>query len=141
MLRPKVGSAMSGQFSLSNPGALSKTLLSAFSTNTFQFGLAPNIAYKISEPLAVGFMIKLDYYYIRYPQYDLKFSSFDIGPTAFARWKPLYNLTGGTEFLQGLFLQMEYERAFISRPKTDDFGNVIVNGNRIVAERNGEDYL
>ena len=113
----------------------------AFSTNTFQFGLSPNIAYKLAEPLAVGLMVKLDYYYIKYPQYALKFSSFDIGPTAFMRWKPLFNMDSATPFLQGLFLQAEYERAYISRPATDEFGNIIINGNRIVAERNPEDYL
>jgi hypothetical protein len=112
-----------------------------FYNSTFQFGLGPNIAYKLGESTAVGFMMKLDYYYIKYRDLGLKFSSFDLGPTVFTRWKPLWTMDGATPFLQGIFLQAEYERAFIARAKTDEFGNIILKGDRIEAERHGEDYL
>jgi hypothetical protein len=112
-----------------------------FYNSTFQFGLAPNIAYKVSESLAAGFMMKLDYYYFKDRSVDLKFSSFDLGPTGFVRWKPLWTSSGATPFLQGIFLQAEYERAYIAREKRDEFGNIILKGNRIEAERTGEDYL
>lgn len=114
-----------------------------FSNSTFQFGLGPNIAYKIGDPLAIGLMFKLDYYYVRYRSIDLKFSAFDIGPTLFTRWKPLYNMDAATPFMKGLFLQAEYERAFIAREKTDAAGNLILNDEetRILSERNPEDYV
>jgi hypothetical protein len=114
-----------------------------FYNNAFEFGLAPNIAYRLGETLSVGFMMKLDYYYQRYPAYDLKFSAFDFGPTVFTRWKPLFKMDGATPFMQGLFLQAEYERAFIAREAVDEFGNLILNdkGTRIETVRNGEDYL
>lgn len=112
-----------------------------FYNRTFEFGIAPNAAYKISESLAVGFMVKLDYYYAKYDQLSLKFSAFDIGPTVFTRYKPLWNWDSATPFLRGLFLQAEYERAFIARESYDDNGNLEVKGNRIVAERIGDDYL
>lgn len=114
-----------------------------FSNSTFQFGLGPNIAYKLSEPLAIGLMFKLDYYYVRYRSLDLKFSAFDIGPTLFTRWKPFLNMDGATPFMEGLFFQAEYERAFIARERTDAAGNLILNdeGDRILSERNPEDYV
>jgi hypothetical protein len=115
----------------------------SFAGNTFQFGLGPNIAYKLNkdESLAVGFMAKLDYYYAKYPQYDLTFSSFDYGPTIFARYKFFWTTEGVTPFMQGLFVQAEYERAYIGREKTDEFGNVVVSGDHIETVHNGEDYL
>ncbi len=112
-----------------------------FYNSTFQFGLAPNLAYKLGESTAVGFMMKLDYYYAKYRSLDLKYSSFDLGPTLFVRLKPLWTMDGATPFLQGIFLQAEYERAFIAREKTDEFGNIIVKGNHIETVRTGEDYL
>jgi hypothetical protein len=114
-----------------------------FYNNTFQFGLAPNVAYNLNETLAAGIMVKLDYYYERFPQYRLKLSALDIGPTVFARWKPLWNMQSLPTFLQGVFLQAEYERAFIAREAVDENGYFILNkkGNRIKTERHGEDYL
>ena len=50
-------------------------------------------------------------------------------------------MDGATPFLKGIFLQAEYERAFIAREKTDEFGKIIVNGNRIETVRKGEDYM
>ncbi len=111
-----------------------------FGNNEFQFGLAPNIAYKLEDQLAVGFMLKADYYYYKDNYYQLKFSSFDLGPTIFTRWKPLMKTTGATPFLQGLFLQAEYEHASISRPY-DEFGNINVSGNKIIGNRHWEDYI
>jgi len=114
-----------------------------FAGNTFQFGLAPNIAYKLnkSESLAVGFIAKLDYYYAKYDQYGLTFSSFDYGPTIFARYKFFWTTEGVTPFMKGLFVQAEYERAYIGREETDEFGNIVVNGDHIETVHNGEDYL
>ena len=87
-----------------------------FYNDAFQFGLAPNVALRIGEAAAVGFMVKLNYYYERFEQYgNQKFSAFDVGPTIFARWKPLYAMET-TPFLEGIFIQAEYERASIARP-------------------------
>lgn len=114
-----------------------------FSTNTFQFGLGPNVAYKLQDNLAVGLMFKLDYYYIKYRSYNLKFSAFDVGPTLFTRWKPFLGTEGATPFMEGLFIQAEYEKAFIARERTDAAGNLILNdnGTRILSDRNAEDYV
>jgi len=111
-----------------------------FAGNQFQFGLSPNMAYKLQENLAVGFMLKVDYYYFKDTYYDLTYSSFGLGPTVFTRWKPLWSAKGVTPFMQGLFLQAEYEHATISQPY-DEFGNIITNGNKIVGVRRWEDYV
>jgi hypothetical protein len=106
-----------------------------FSNYTFQFGLSPNIAYRLGESTAVGIMLRLDYYYERFPEYgNQKFSAFDIGPAAFIRWKPLWTMDGVTPFLKGIFLQAEYERASIARPFLD--GNL-----RVFTMRESENYL
>jgi hypothetical protein len=106
-----------------------------FFNNAFQFGLAPNIAWKLGESTAVGFMMKLDYYYERFPEYrNQKFSAFDLGPTVFVRWKPLWTADNMTPFLQGLFLQAEYERASIARPYLDQNLDIFT-------VREGENYL
>jgi hypothetical protein len=87
-----------------------------FYNDAFQFGLSPNVAYRLSESTAVGFMLKLNYYYERFRDFgNQKWSAFDVGPTIFGRWKPLYSLET-TPFLQGLFIQLEYEKASIARP-------------------------
>lgn len=115
----------------------------AFAGSAFEFGLSPNIVYKLDEALAVGFMLKLNYFYEKYPQYGLKYSAFDLGPTVFTRWKPLLKIDNATPFMQGLFIQAEYERAYPARPAYDEFGNLILNdnGTTIKTERIGEDYL
>src|SRR4030095_2501029 len=104
-----------------------------FAGNTFQFGLGPNIAYKLnkSESLAVGFIAKLDYYYAKYDQYGLTFSSFDYGPTIFARYKFFWTTEGVTPLIKGFFVKKKYERAYIGREETDEFGNIVVNGDHI----------
>lgn len=113
-----------------------------FYNNYFTFGLSPNVALRIGDEVAVGFMLKAQYIYERFPQYgNLKISTFNLGPTLFARYKPIWNVETATPFLRGLFIQAEYERALLARPKIDDLGNVIVEGNRIVTERPGEDYM
>jgi hypothetical protein len=90
-----------------------------FYNDAFQFGLSPNVALPIGESAAVGLMLKLNYNYERFEQYgNQKFSAFDIGPTIFARWKPLQSMEA-TPFLEGLFLQAEFERASIARPFID----------------------
>ncbi len=103
-----------------------------FYNRSFEFGLAPNVAYRLSDPFAVGFMFKVDYFYKKYQLNNAKFSAFDFGPTVFARYKPLWNWDGATPFLQGIFLQAEYERGFLTRayeyssgdPVLDTEGNV-----------------
>ena len=85
-----------------------------FFTNTsFSIGLDPNVAYKLNDVVAVGFMLKMNYYYERLPQYDLKYNGWDWGPTIFTRVKPLLKMEGATPFMQGIFIQAEYEKAFI----------------------------
>jgi len=115
----------------------------AFAGSAFEIGMSPNIAYKLDEALAVGFMLKLNYYYEKYPQYGLKYSAFDLGPTIFTRWKPLLKVNNATPFMQGLFFQAEYERAYIARPVYDSVGNPILNDDNTAfkTEKVGEDYL
>ena len=112
----------------------------SFAGSEFQFGLSPNVAYRVSDPFAVGFMVKLDYYYFKDSFSQLKYSSFDIGPTIFARIKPLLKIDGTTPFMKGLFIQAEYEHATIARPY-DEFGNINTNGDKIIGFRNWEDYI
>ena len=112
-----------------------------FAGNTFQFGLSPNIAYKFSDIWVAGFMLKVDYYYFKISDgfQNYKYSSFGLGPTVFTRVKPLEKLEAATPFMKGLFLQAEYEHATISQPY-DEFGNLTVNGDKIVGVRRWEDY-
>lgn len=110
-----------------------------FAGNQFQFGLSPNIAYKLSDPFAVGFMMKIDYYYFKADPYG-KYSSFGLGPTVFARLKPFWNAENATPFMQGIFLQAEYEHASISSPY-DEFGNINPINGKLQAFRRWEDYL
>ncbi len=116
-----------------------------FYNSTFEFGLAPNIAYRLAEPLAVGFMLKTDYYFAKYrdpfTNKAYKFSAFDFGPTVFARYKPLWNWDSGTPFLKGIFLQAEYERAFLKREAVDSGGGVIVVGDKIQKETFQQNYM
>ena len=113
-----------------------------FTTYSFQIGLDPNVAYKLDEALAVGFMLKLNYYYEKLTPYgiDAKYSGWDFGPTVFTRWKPLLKAENATPFMQGIFLQAEYERAFISRP-TDEFGNISIEGDKVIPFKEQENYL
>ncbi|MEO6133340.1 MAG: hypothetical protein ABIQ02_15980, partial [Saprospiraceae bacterium] len=101
----------------------------SFFNHSFQFGLAPNVAYKLSESLAVGFMLKVDYFYQKFPIEQVKFSAFDFGPTIFTRFKPLWSWENGTPFLKGLFLQAEYEKGFLTRYGVDNNGNLVLNSN------------
>lgn len=117
-----------------------------FYNSTFEFGLAPNIAYRIAEPLSVGFMLKTDYYFAKYRDFSTsrsyKFSAFDFGPTVFARYKPLWSWDAATPFLQGLFLQAEYERAFLKREAVDpNTGSIIVVGDKVQKETLQQNYL
>jgi long-subunit fatty acid transport protein len=114
-----------------------------FSNQTFEIGLDPNVAYRLDDALAVGFMLKMNYYYAKYPQYELKYTAFDFGPTVFTRWKPLLKAQAATPFMQGIFLQAEFEHSYVSREQVDEFGNLVLNdeGTRILTEKNPEDYL
>ncbi|MDQ3017460.1 MAG: hypothetical protein M3R25_12165 [Bacteroidota bacterium] len=116
-----------------------------FYNSTFEFGLAPNIAYRFGDAFALGFMLKTDYYYAKYRDpfnnKAYKFSAFDFGPTIFARYKPLWNWDNATSFLQGLFVQAEYERAFLKREAVDSGGGIIVVGDKIQKESFQQNYM
>lgn len=113
-----------------------------FSSTAVAIGLDPNVAYRLEENLAVGFMMKMNYYHAKYYN-TLNYSSFDWGPTIFARWKPLMLAEKATPFMQGIFLQTEFERSYVSREAIDEFGNLILNddGTKILTEVNAEHYL
>ncbi len=97
-----------------------------FYNRAFEFGLAPNVAYRLSESLSVGFMLKVDYFFQKYPIENAKFSAFDFGPTVFARMKPLWSWEDATPFLQGIFIQAEYEHAFLTRPFVYPDGSPVI---------------
>ena len=112
-----------------------------FYNRTFEFGLAPNIAYRVTESLAIGFMLKVDYFSTKYYDFNdnaYKFSSFDFGPTVFTRLKPLWSWDGATPFLRGLFLQAEFEKAYLTRIDPD---GVLIPGERIPSIKLQQDYL
>ncbi len=113
-----------------------------FQTYSFQIGLDPNVAYRLADNFAVGFMLKLNYYYEKLTPYGIsaKYSGWDFGPTVFTRWKPLMKVENATPFMQGIFVQAEYERAFISRP-TDEFGNISIEGDKVIPFKDKENYL
>lgn len=106
-------------------------------------GLSPNVAYRLADNVAIGFMLKTEYYYEKVVDFRgvFKISTFDFGPTVFARYKPIWFVENTTPFLKGLFIQAEYERAFLAIPKLDDQGNIIPKGNRIEMERPGDNYM
>ena len=114
-----------------------------FANSNFQLGLTPNIAYRLTESLAAGMMLKLDYYHQKYTQPDVSFSALNYGPTAFIRWKPLWTMEGATPFMKGICIQTEYEKAFFSREAIDEFGNLLLNddGTKILKDYYSEDYL
>jgi len=114
-----------------------------FTSNSYQIGLDPNIAYRLDISLAVGFMVKMNYYHTKDPFSGLKYDAFNLGPTIFTRWKPLLKMEGASNFMKSLFAQVEYEHAFLSRPAYDDFGNYILNPSKtkILSDTYGQDYL
>lgn len=114
-----------------------------FTSNSYQIGLDPNIAYRLDINLAAGFMMKMNYYHTKDPFSGLKYDAFNLGPTVYMRWKPLMKMEGATPFMQSLFLQGEYEHAFLDRPEYDDFGNYVLNDDKtkIKSTTYGQDYL
>ncbi|MEP6645658.1 MAG: hypothetical protein ABJC12_01095 [Saprospiraceae bacterium] len=113
----------------------------SFYNHSFQFGLAPNVAYKLTESLAVGVMMKVDYFYQKFPIEQVKFSAFDFGPTVFTRFKPLWSWDNATPFLKGIFLQAEYERGFLTRYGVDQNGNLIINNGKLEHFKINEDFI
>ncbi len=113
----------------------------SFFNHTFQFGLSPNVAYKVSESLALGLMLKVNYYYEKFPVERAKFSAFDLGPTIFARYKPLWGWDNATPFLKGLFLQAEYEKGFLTRYYVDQSGYPIIIDNHVERLKFKEDFV
>ena len=112
-----------------------------FYNRTFEFGLAPNVAYRVTESLALGFMLKADFFSTKYYDFNdnaYKFSSFDFGPTVFARLKPLWSWDGATPFLRGIFLQAEYEKAFLTRA---DPNQPLVPGDPVPKIKLQQDYV
>ncbi|MDZ4748281.1 MAG: hypothetical protein SH808_07310 [Saprospiraceae bacterium] len=116
-----------------------------FAGNAVNIGLDPNVAYRLKDGLAAGFMLKMNYYNAKYrtTSGNLTYTAFDWGPTLFARIKPLLKMEDATPFMQGIFFQAEYERSYVSREKIDDFGNVQISddGTKILTEVNLEHYL
>jgi hypothetical protein len=118
----------------------------AFQSNAVQLGLDPNVAYRLDDGLAVGFMMKMNYYHARYQVSatdNLTYTAFDWGPTVFTRYKPLLKAENATPFMQGIFLQAEFERSYVSREAIDEFGNLILNddGTKIETVVTPEHYL
>ena len=113
-----------------------------FFNSSFEFGLAPNVAYRVTDAFAVGFMLKADYFYKKYRFQGVKFSAFDFGPTVFARVKPLWSWDNATPFLKGLFLQAEYEKGYLKRAYENGFGEAVLDVNgEIDIEKIQEDFL
>ncbi len=116
-----------------------------FAGRAINIGLDPNVAYRITDAFAVGFMLKMNYYNAKYQTTsgNLTYTAFDWGPTLFARIKPLLKMEDATPFMQGIFFQGEYERSYVSREQIDDFGNVRISddGTKILTEVNLEHYL
>lgn len=117
-----------------------------FSGSAVNIGLDPNVAYRIQDGLAAGFMMKMNYYHARYQisaTDNLTYTAFDWGPTVFGRIKPLLKTENATPFMQGIFLQAEFERSYVSREAIDEFGNLILNddGTKIESVVTPEHYL
>ena len=113
-----------------------------FFNHSFEFGLSPNVAYRVTESLAFGFMLKADYYYEKYPFDNVKFSGFDFGPTVFGRVKPLWSWDAATPFLQGIFLQAEYEKGFLKRAFEYADGRPVLDPNgELMIDNFQEDFL
>ncbi len=113
-----------------------------FYNSSFEFGLAPNVAYRFGESFAVGFMLKSDYFYKKYRSQGVKFSAFDFGPTVFARYKPLWSWEDATPFLRGIFLQAEYEKAYLTRAYENQFGEAILDVNgKVEKAKLKEDFM
>ncbi|HSF88654.1 MAG TPA: hypothetical protein VLA46_04505 [Saprospiraceae bacterium] len=116
-----------------------------FAGNAVNIGLDPNVAYRITDAFAAGFMLKMNYYNAKYQTTsgNLTYTAFDWGPTLFARVKPLLKMEDATPFMQGIFFQGEYERSYVSREQVDAFGNIQVSddGKKILTEVNLEHYL
>lgn len=118
----------------------------AFTSNAVNIGLDPNVAYRLQDGFAVGFMMKMNYYNAKYQvtsTQNLTYTAFDWGPTIFGRIKPLLKANNATPFMQGLFLQAEFERSYVSREAVDEFGNLILNddGTKIETVVTPEHYL
>ena len=94
------------------------------------------VGYRLLDQLSVGALVKLDYIYIRGSfirdnQIETyRFSTLDIGPTLFARYK----------FLDQFFVQAEFERASFQREQRSGSIPVIIDG-KVQKERYGENYL
>lgn len=118
----------------------------AFAGSAVNIGLDPNVAYRFQDGLAVGFMMKMNYYHAKYQVSAtdfLTYTAFDWGPTIFGRIKPLLKAENATPFMQGIFLQAEFERSYVSREAIDEFGNLKLNddGTKIETVVNAEHYL
>lgn len=113
-----------------------------FTNNAFELGVSPNVAYRFSDILAAGLMLRLQYVnYRRISGTNLHFNGIDVGPTLFARCKPLWHAEDMTPFLRGIFLQAEFEQANTSVFATDEFGDYLVSGDRIRSTYISEQYL
>lgn len=93
----------------------------------FNMGLSPRIAYKLTNKISAGIVLKTDYTYYRNidPSISKKFESFDYGGGFFAR----------ARIFRGLFAQGEYERSVFHFPTAFDY-----NLNKYVIEKTSQPY-
>lgn len=104
-----------------------------FGSGLFTLGASPTVGLRLFDQFSVGAMVKLDYYYERgfgsgFQRYS--FSTLDVGPTVFTRYKI------GEQF----FVQAEYERALFQRALATGGFPLIIDG-EVQKTRFGEDYL
>jgi hypothetical protein len=102
----------------------------SFTNYSYNIGLTPMAGFKLTPELSAGLMLKFDYYFYR-RRPDPKFSTVDLGPTIFARYK----------IFDQFFLQAEFERAFFQRLETDVFDNPIIIQNKYQTETFEQSYM
>ena len=101
--------------------------------NLFQGGIAPMVGYKVTDNLSVGPRFDLLYSGYRFntgTATDLKFNGTDFGIGAFSRLK----------ILQAYFIQLEYQSLSSAIPAYNEFGQLIVNDNKIESDRIRENH-
>ena len=108
-----------------------------FGSNYFSLGAGPMVGYRLIDQLSVGALVKFDYVYIKGTLFsgsqfeNYRFSTLDIGPTVFARYK----------IMDQLFVQAEYERASFQREQISGGGIPVIIDGKVQKERYGENYM
>lgn len=102
---------------------------------TFQINISPIVGYKITDDVSAGVAVKFDYFYIGQRSLGIpgirKYESVDLGPTAFVRGK----------LFETFFVHSEFEFGTFERPAEDEFGNIILDGDKIQTMRDNENFL